>query len=327
MSRTRLLAAAAGLLLALTTAGCGLETANGDVPDARLAGPLEDGPRLDGVEVKVGSKNFSENILLGKIALIVLKAAGAEVTDLTNIPGSASARQAHVQGDIDAMWEYTGTGWLQYLAQPDPVKGQEEQYEAVRDLDLEENDLAWLPPAPMNNTYAFAVTAQTQERLGITKLSQLPDVPVADRTFCVESEFRNRSDGLEGMLEAYDVPLGRGVPARNLQTYQTGAIYDATAGGSCTFGEVFTTDGRIKALDLRPLEDDRAYFPSYNVSLVVREPLLAEHPQVEELMAPVTAELTDQVLVDLNARIDVDGVEPTQVALDWLEDEGFVTGG
>ncbi|GAA1520315.1 glycine betaine ABC transporter substrate-binding protein [Nocardioides humi] len=318
------LAAVLGLLAA--TAGCGLQTAGGFIPSGTLVGDLEDAPDLSGVELSVGSKNFNENIILGKIALILLKSAGADVTDLTNIPGSASARQAHLTGDIDAMWEYTGTGWLQYLTQPDPIPDEEKQYEAVRDLDLERNDLVWLPPAPMNNTYAFAITEQSAQKYGITTLSEIAKVPVAERTFCVESEFRDRNDGLEGMLETYGIPLGsaQGVPESNLKTFQTGAIYDATASGNCVFGEVFTTDGRILALDLTVLEDDKRYFPNYNVSLVVRKELFDEHPEIEDLMAPVTAKLTNEELLAMNARVDVDGEEPTDVAYDWLVDNGFV---
>ncbi len=323
MRRSRAARVALATALAVVAlAGCGLRTAGGNVPDATLAGPLAeiDVSGLDGVEIAIGSKNFNENVLLGKMTLILLQAAGAEVTDLTNIPGSAAARQAHLQGDIDAMWEYTGTGWLQYLQRPKPIPGKQEQYEAVRDVDLEENDLAWLPPAPMNNTYAFAITQASADKYGITKLSQIGKVPVKERTFCIEGEFRNRSDGMPGMLKTYDLD----VPGGNLQTYQTGAIYDATAKGECTFGEVFTTDGRIKALDLQLLEDDKSYFPNYNVALVLRESVREDHPEIEELMAPVTEKLTDEVLTDLNARIDVDGREAAQVADDWLREEGFI---
>src|SRR5690242_20138436 len=127
--------------------GCGLGTAGGYVPSAQLAGPLKDAGSLDGAEISVGSKNFSESILLGKMALILFKADGATVTDLTNIPGSASARQAALEGQIDAQWEYTGTGWITYLGHDKPIKDEQKQYEAVRDEDLEKNDLTWLPPA------------------------------------------------------------------------------------------------------------------------------------------------------------------------------------
>lgn len=321
----RLLAALA--CAATLTTGCGLATAGGYVPDTELAGPLEDVEGLDGATIAVGSKNFSESILLGKIALILLKAAGAEVVDLTNIPGSASSRQAHLQGEIDAMWEYTGTGWITYLGHEKPIKDEQEQYRAVADEDLDANRLVWLPPAPMNNTYGFAITQATKKELGIEKLSQLGEVPVEDRTFCVESEFANRPDGLEGMLKTYGVPRGKpdGVPGGNIQLYQTGAVYDALATGECTFGEVFTTDGRIVSLDLEVLADDREYFPKYNVSLVVREEVLDEHPQIADLVGPVSEKLTDEVLLELNAGIDVEGREPADVAAEWLRDEGFVS--
>ena len=113
---------------------------------------------LDGATITVGSKNFSENVLLGKMAIILMQSAGATVTDLTNIPGSAAARQAMLDDQIQAMWEYTGTGWITYLGHDKPIPDEEKQYTAVRDEDLKKNDLVWLPPAPMNNTYGFAIT-------------------------------------------------------------------------------------------------------------------------------------------------------------------------
>jgi osmoprotectant transport system substrate-binding protein len=317
----------AALVAASALAGCGLATAGGVVPDGELAGPLSDAPDLEGAEIAVGSKNFSENVILGKMALILLKAAGAEVTDLTNIPGSASARQAHLSGDIDAMWEYTGTAWLVYLGEAKPIPDEQRQYEVVRDADLEQNDLVWLPPAPMNNTYAFAITQESAKKYGITKMSQMKEVPVEERTFCVESEFQNRADGLPGALKTYDIPLGQrdGVPNDNIQTYQTGAIYDATNQGECTFGEVFTTDGRILALDLEVLEDDRQYFPNYNVSLVLREETAKAYPAIADVIDPVAEKLTNEVLLDLNAEVDVQGREPVDVADEWLRDEGFIS--
>src|SRR3546814_12075283 len=93
---------------------------------------------------------FSENIILGKMAVTLLSSAGADVIDLTNIPGSSAARQAHLEGQVDAMWEYTGTGWITYLGHDKPIPDEKEQYLAVRDEDLAKNGLAWLPAAPMN---------------------------------------------------------------------------------------------------------------------------------------------------------------------------------
>ena len=306
-----------------TTAACGLGTAAGYTPSGELAGPVKD-VDLEGASLSVGSKNFTEQLILGKIAVILMKSAGADVTDLTNIPGSASARYAQVDGQVDMEWEYTGTAWISYLGHTKPIPEEQKQYEAVRDEDLKENGLVWLKPAPMNNTYGFATPTETLKKLGISKLSEIADLPPDQRTFCVESEFKNRNDGFEPMLKKYGLQLGKDVPQGNVKTLATGAIYAATDKGECNFGEIFTTDGRIKALDLTVLEDDRAFFPKYNVATVFRKEVLDEHPELKDLFAPVSAKLDDKTLIELNAQVDVDGRDPLDVAHDWLQKEGFL---
>ncbi len=318
---TALLTALAGLL---ALSGCGLGTAGGYAPTGTLAGPLADVESLEGAEISVGSKNFTEQLLLGKIAVILLQSAGADVEDLTNIPGSASARAAQLEGQVDMEWEYTGTAWISYLGHENAIPNEKKQFQAVKEEDLAKNDLVWLPPAPMNNTYGFATPRETAEKLGVSKLSDLAELPTEELTFCVESEFANRNDGFQPMLKTYDIPLGSAVPRDNVKTLNTGAIYAATDQGLCNFGEIFTTDGRIKALDLVVLEDDRNFFPAYNVAPVIREEVLKKYPQLRDLFNPVTAKLTDETLIDLNARIDVDGERPADVAFDWLKSEGFI---
>lgn len=328
MRTKRLTLAITTAVLAIALSGCsiGLGTAGGFTKSGALAGEVE-GIDLGGGSFSVGSKNFTENILLGKMTVIMLKSAGADVKDLTNIPGSAAAREAQLAGQVELTWEYTGTAWLTYLENAKPIPDERKQYIATRDADLRENNLVWLPPTPMNDTYTMAISAESTKKYGITKLSEMSKVPPAERTFCVESEFTNRPDGLKGMLETYGLPLGspKGIPRENLRTLQTGAIYDATAKGDCTFGEVFTTDGRIEALDLTALEDDRSFFPKYNASLVVRQQVLEEHPEIEKLFAPVSEKLTNEVIAGLNAEVDVDGRDPAEVAWEWLNEEGLVS--
>ncbi|MGO1911608.1 MAG: glycine betaine ABC transporter substrate-binding protein [Corynebacterium sp.] len=311
-------AAIAASCLLLT--GCGLGSAGGFTPSGELAGPVED-IDLDGADISVGSKNFTEQVLLGKMAIILLQSAGASVTDLTSVPGASTSRQAQLDGEIDFQWEYTGNGWINYLGNDDPIVDEEEQYRAVRDGDRE-NGLEWLPVGPMNNTYGFAATSDRAAELGVENLSDVAELPPEELTFCVESEFESRNDGFEPMLEAY------GLSPDEVQTsvMDTGAVYQATADGVCNFGEVFTTDGRIKSLDLQVIDDDKVFFPKYNLSGVVRQDVLDEYPQIAELFAPVVELLDDETMIDLNARIDVDGEEPTDVALDWLEQEGFISG-
>lgn len=326
LKRIATLAVALGLGAAVSGCGIGLGTAGGYTASGTLAGPVADVKGLDDATFSVGSKNFTEQILLGKMSVILLKSAGASVKDLTNIPGSAAARQAQLAGQVQIAWEYTGTAWLTYLGNSKPIPNAQQQYAATRDEDLKKNSLVWLPPAPMNDTYTMAINQATAKKYGITKLSQMAKVPPAQRTYCVESEFTNRPDGLKGMLDTYGLPLGaaHGIPRGNLRTLQTGAIYDAVAKGACTFGEVFTTDGRIQALHLTPLEDDKNFFPKYNASLVVRKEVLDEHPALRQLFAPLAQRLTNDVIAKLNAEVDVDGRDPADVAWDWLKQQGLV---
>lgn len=328
VTRNRMVRAAllvACVLGVTSLAGCGLGTAGGFTPSGRLSGKLADVKHLDGLQVSVGSKNFTEQLIVGKMALILLKSAGADAKDYTNIPGSASARQAMLAGQVDMQWEYTGTAWISYLGHDNPIPDEQKQYEAVRKEDLRQNGLAWLPPAPMNNTYGFATPSEKAKKLGISKLSQLKDLPTDQRTFCVESEFKNRNDGFQPMLKEYGLELGSSVPNGNVKTLDTGAIYAATDRGVCNFGEVFTTDGRIEALDLTVLQDDEKFFPLYNICPVFRKDTLDQAPQLRALFEPVTAQLTNKTLRKLNAEVDVDGRQPVDVAYDWLKQKGFIT--
>lgn len=315
----------ATIMVVAASTSCGLGTSGGYVPTASLAGPLAPVKNLDGLEIGIGSKNFQEQLILGKIAAILMQSAGAKVKDLTNMPGSDTSRQAMLQGQIQMAWEYTGTAWISYLGHDTGIPDKRKQYDAVAGEDLQKYGLVWLEPAPMNNSYGFGVTRKNSEKLGLTKLSQLSQIPLKERTFCVESEFANRNDGFEPMLKHYGVPLGSGVNRNNVRTLDTGAVYAATDNGDCLFGEIYTTDGRIKSLDLVVLEDDKHYFPAYNVAPVITKKVLDQYPQLRDLLAPVSAKLTDAVLIELNAQVDVDGREPADVAMDWLTKEGFVT--
>ncbi|MFC7403964.1 glycine betaine ABC transporter substrate-binding protein [Georgenia alba] len=324
--RTRSLTSLAALATVVPLAACGLEPASGYAPPVAPAG-IEEIEGAGDVTITVGAKNFTEQLLLGKIAVLALRAAGYHVTDATNIPGSAAAREAMLSGNTDVQWEYTGSAWTSYMGQP-KIADFDEQFQAVHDADLE-NGITWLEPAPMNNTYGFAMGPQAAEEIGIDSLSELAEVPVEERTLCVESEFRSRSDGLEPMLEHYGIPLDdpQGIPSENISVLDTGAIYQATANGECNFGEIFTTDGRIQSLDLTVIEDDRQFFPPYDVAPIVRTEVLEENPEIEEVFAQISPRLDTEQLIELNGRIDVEGQEPADVAMDWLVEEGLVSRG
>jgi osmoprotectant transport system substrate-binding protein len=307
--------AAAAVILGVAACGGG---SNGGAVKTAAKGPLV------GTTLKVGSKDFAEQFILGNIAMDVLKANGAKVVDKTNIVGSDNTRKALLGGDIDLYWDYTGTGWITYLKKTKPIADPAAQFKAVQEADLQRNKIVWSDPAPLNNTYALAVKADTAKQLGVAKLSDVAALAQRDPgkvTICVESEFKGRDDGLPGLLKAYGINIPRG----NIKTLDTGLIYTSTAKGTdCTFGEVFATDGRTKALNLTVLADDKHFFPVYQASLTLRSETANAHPEIQKLLAPVAAKLTDDVMRGLNSRVDVDGEKPATVAEDWLKQEGFL---
>lgn len=316
----------AGLVavLALTLAGCGSVVGGG----SQAAGALADVDNSD-FSYTVGSKDFTEQLILGQIAVQALEATGADVTDQTNLAGTDAVRAALVNGDVDMYWEYSGTNWINHLGNTDPVFPAEEQYRVAKEAELEENNIVLLERAPFNNTYALAMRQEAPEEVpaleGVKTLSDIgpliqnnPDAA----TLCLESEFRSRNDGLPGMEEAY----GYEFPEGNVFLFDTGVVYDRTdAGDPCNFGEVFTTDGRILALDLTLLEDDQDFFPVYNPAINTRQEVYQENKQgLEETFTPVADALDTDAMRQLNASVDVNGEAPEDVAEEWLTDQGFI---
>ncbi len=325
----RIAAVVAATALLAAACGNGLEgdTDDADGADADGGEAVEaGGESLDGAEITVGSKDFDEQLVLGNISVALLEDAGVDVTNEVNLGGTDAARAALESGDIDHYWEYTGTAWISFFGETDPIPDRVEQYEAVRDREAADSGLYWLEPTPFNNTYGIALSQEADQDLGgIDTISELGELIESDpdaATLCVESEFSARDDGLPGMEEHY----GFEFPSDNVTVLDTGVIYGATDDRDpCNFGEVFTTDGRIAALDLKVLEDDEAFFPLYNVSPVFTEEVYAAYgAALEELYAPVAAALDDDTMAALNARVSADGERPEAVAVDWLTEEGFI---
>ncbi|KAA0016513.1 glycine betaine ABC transporter substrate-binding protein [Antrihabitans cavernicola] len=322
MRRLRLAAAIA--VAASTLASCGLVSSSGTFHSASLPGG--DRP-LAGASLVVTSKSFTEGVLLGKISATYLAAAGAKVTDLTGAPGSASSRQAQLNGDADILWEYTGTGWVNYHNETETIADPKELWQKVHDIELKENNLDWLPPANFNDTYAFAASSPTAQRLGVTTMSDVAKLPVADRTFCVDDEFFSRADGFVPMLKTYGIPLNApdGVPSGNVTRMDAGVVYTSTERSApCNFGMVYTTDGRVKNLNLKVLDDDRKFFLPYSGTAVVRDEILKKYPKVADLLGVVSSHLTDDLMQELNGRVDIKGEDPSDVAYDWLKSEKLV---
>ncbi|MEV2255318.1 glycine betaine ABC transporter substrate-binding protein [Streptomyces sp. NPDC050147] len=319
--RATLRTAAVGAVGAALLVSCGLTSGSPMVDDVK-PGTIGKGLPLKGVDLTVTSKEFTEQLVLGAIMGIAFEAAGADVLDRTGIQGSIGAREAIKSGDADAMYEYTGTAWITYLGNSEPIDDPRKQWEAVRKADAG-NGITWLPPAELNNTYALAINRKNEAKYKPKTLSDVAALSKSDPgavTLCVESEFSSREDGLPGMQKEY----GMKIPNSNVTKMDTGIIYTQVSKGSCVFGEVFTTDGRIKAMGLSVMEDDKHFFPNYNVAPEINSKSLKENPRMAEVLDPITRKLNNTVAQELNSRVDVEGQDPHAVALDWLVEEGFV---
>jgi osmoprotectant transport system substrate-binding protein len=317
---------------AATTEAAGDDSGSGDDGDDMAAAECETANDEDdsvaslteldfsGLDFNVGSKDFVEQFVLGQLAVVALEAGGANVTDSTNLGGTVVNRDAMLSNQIDMYFEYNGTGWTNHLALPDPSFDPVELTNGVCAKDLEENDVRWLGVSPFNNTYGFA-TAGDSPAAGLDlqgMMEYVNDNP--DATVCMETEFPNREDGLVLLEEA----TGLTIPAGQEQILETGVIFDETASGNCTFGEIFTTDGRIPALGL-DVVDDPGVFILYNVSLTMLDSVYQQAPEAFEALADtVLAGLDNDTSAELQRKVSQDGEDPRDVAEAYLTEQGLL---
>lgn len=312
---------------AMVLAACGGSSDSGDSSSSGSEGgsTATDTYRLDGINVAVGSKDFDEQLILGQMMVQSFGAAGATVDDKVNLGGTAVARSALESGEIDVYMEYNGTGWTVHLGQEDPSFDSVELTNGVAEMDLEKNNIIWIGRSPFNNTYGFASSPAATEANGgpftlQTMMEYVRDNP--DAVVCMESEFPDRPDGLILTEEATGISL----PDGQAKILDTGVIYTETANSNCTFGEVFTTDGRIPALGLALVEDPGVNIV-YNVSATIRKEKFDEAPEsFQGIVDAILAPLSNEKMAQLNAEVSADGQEPSVVAKNYLVEQGIIAG-
>jgi osmoprotectant transport system substrate-binding protein len=313
---------------ALLVSGCSGSSSGGATHvDAKTlhGGSLAQDFDLKGAHFTVGSKEFTEQKVLGQITLYALRAAGAKTSDQTGLSGSTIVRKALRGGDVDMYWEYAGTGWTQYLGHDKPVQGGEQQFRATAKEDAQRNHVAWLGPAHFGNQYAIARAGDATGAVGkVDRLSQWRQLarnhPDA-LSLCGAAEFLDRE--IRPLQRAYDVDIP---PTQVHQNAFALNFVNVAKGSPCTFAEVFTTDARIKSLDLQVVKDDRGHFTTQLAGLTVREKTLEKYPQLADLAEAIGAKLTEQKMIELNGQVDLEGRSPQAVALDFLRSEGFIGG-
>ncbi len=260
--------------------------------------------------IKVGSKEFTEQLLLGKMLVLMLQDAGYQVEDKTGIGGSPAAWAALQSGEIDMYPEYTGTSLTLHNSLPaaalpsDPAA----VYALAKSLDAAKG-LVWLAPAVFNDTYTLLVRQEMVDE-GITTIQALADFMNANAapfTICIESEFYGREqDGLAGLQQRY----GFSFKQENVLFMDLNETYDALREGTCDVSEGFSTDGRINAWGFYNLEDTLNFFPVYNPAPVIRQAVLQSNPELEVLLNQLGQHLDNDAMSQLNARVDIgpDGV-------------------
>lgn len=278
--------------------------------------------------VKVGSKNFAEQLIVGEMLGLLLENAGFPVETQLNLGGTIIAHEALVSGDLDTYVEYTGTGLIAVLdeelpdtpaATPAASDLHDPAYDIVAKAYPDKFNIKWLEPWGFNNTFAIIVTREFSEEHGVTKISDLAGM-ASDMSFAADAEFAVRPDGLPGLEDAY------GFSFDTVQNVEIGLLYPSVADGSVDAAVASSTDGRIPALDLLVLEDDLHFFPPYFAAPIVRMDLLEEAPEIEDIFNGVAGKIDNERMQSMNYEVDEEGQEPVDVARQFLEEEGLIGG-
>jgi len=281
---------------------------------------------LAGDPVNVASKGFTEQIILGKIIVHLLKDKGIPVIDRTSLGGTLVCRQALEQGQIDIYMEYTGTAWIEIFKKKETIRDPMALFEQVKVIDGE-NGLIWLSPAQFNNTYAIVMTAQKAEQMGIKSISEWAgwsQQHSGEMTFASNAEFYSRNDGFKGLMTHYGLTLGKEIPDANVKKMETPLCKKAVRDHQVLSGMAFATDGEIKSYNLLVLTDDKNYFPNYYPAPVVRQAIIDQYPEIKQILGEMGPSLDTGTMTRLNYRVNVNGEKPDAVAKSWLRGVGLI---
>ncbi len=268
--------------------------------------------------VTIGSKDFSENILLSEIFAQLIEAkTDLKVTRKQNMGGTFVNFEAIKNNQIDIYPEYTGTALTAQLAM-DVIIDPDEAYDKVAAEFDSRFDIKWLMPLGFNNTYAVAVTDDIYRETGVETVSDLVAI-APNLTFGAEHEFFDREDGFDGLLATYGMAF-KGAP----QKMNISLKYQAMDNGDIDVTDVFSTDGNILKYNLKILEDDKNFFPPYYAAPIIRNETLEKHPELEDILNMLAGLFDDETMTRLNYEIDVEGKDVAVVAKEFLEVNGLI---
>jgi osmoprotectant transport system substrate-binding protein len=262
--------------------------------------------------IAVGSKNFTESILVAEIYAEALERAGMHVVRALDLGSTQIAMAAMARGDIDLYPEYTGTALIDVLHDP-PMRSPSAIYSTVKDAFEQRYGIVWLAPAPMNDSQGLATTQTISKKYGLRTLSQLAPIASQFRLATIP-EFVTRPDGLPGLQRLYG-----GFHFAGVRTYDIALKYDALLDGQAEIATAFTTDGAIVTDHLVVLDDDKHLWPPYNVAPLVRHDALERMPRIATVLDAVSPYITSAATQAMNAQIESRDRDPADVAAAFLK--------
>jgi len=260
--------------------------------------------------IRIGSKNFSEQVILGEIAAQGLEARGLRVDRRLNLGGTFVCHQALVAGELDLYPEYTGTAFTAILKRSPVADPKAVREEVAREYRTRWN-LVWAPPLGFENTFALVMRGVDARRLGIRKISDLAAHAASIRPG-FGYEFLEREDGFPGLVKTYGLAFGERPAQMDL-----GLLYPALESGKVDLVAGNSTDGLIEAIGGVVLEDDRRYFPPYEAAFVVRGEAW-DRPVVRAFFESLAGGLDAATMRKLNAAADKDKRRPEDIAKEFL---------
>lgn len=268
--------------------------------------------------VKVSTLTHTESQVLGYIVRHLIE----EETDLhvemvENLGTSVIAHQALTNGEVDiTAARYTGTD-MPAVLEVEPMKDPKKAMAFVKEEFDKRFDQVWYDSYGFQNTYAFTVTEEFAQEHNLETVSDLQSV-AGDMTLGVDNSWLNRAgDGYEGFTEAYGYEFGDALPM------SIGLVYQAVKSGKMDIVLAYSTDGRLKALNLKTLEDDLKFFPPYDASPVTRKDVIEKHPEIDGLLKRLAGKIDADTMTQLNYEADVEKKEPSVVAKEFLEKNNY----
>jgi len=321
-SRLRaLFALLVAVVLTFGVAACGGDDDDdGDGGGDTSANLIEENPDNNGVQVTVGSKNFTEQYILGEIYAQGLEAAGYEVKTQLNLGSEVIALRALEDGEIDAYPEYTSTALTSFFkTPPEDVPGDAQQAFEDSQQEFEDKGLTAYPPTPFSSANAVGLLTERADELGVSTISDL-EGKSEDLTLYGSPECRERVDCLIGLEDNYGLQFKKFTPV------DIGLRYEVLDKGDADLSILFTTDAQLSESDKYTiLEDDKGVLPAGNVLFVARTETVDEAgPDFGETVEAVQSNLTLEVMQELNARVDIDKEDPSEAAQQYLQEFGYV---